>query len=408
MVAGSRPRRPKGTGSIRERGRGRWQLRVYAGTDPLTGRPRLAEKTVVAKNETEARQQLREFAREQDKGAQPGTSAALATVLEEWLRHTEAMGNSPRTIHEARRTIDTVLVPALGSVPVRDLTARHLDVLYRQLLTGEGRPRPLAASTVIRYHAVLRAALRQAVKWGWIEKSPAEQATLPRPDQPSLVVPTTDEVRRLIDAARARSERWGVLVGLAVATGARRGELCALRWPAVEDDLVRVRRSVYRAGDQRGEKSTKGRRERWVPITAAVAALLAGWRKWCEAEAERVGVTLVPDAFVVSPLPDGSKPVNPDTFSSTVYKLCRELGMPHVHLHSLRHYAVTELIGEGVDPRTVAEVIGHASPGFTLARYAHATAERQRAAAAVLGRALMPGESTPDATKPPAEAGGTS
>jgi integrase len=81
--------------------------------------------------------------------------------------------------------------------------------------------------------------------------------------------------------------------------------------------------------------------------------------------------------------------VNPDTLSAVVHNLCRDLGMPHVHLHSLRHYAATELIGAGVNPRDAAEILGHADPALTLRVYTHGTTERQRQGGEVLGRVLV-------------------
>jgi integrase len=165
-----------------------------------------------------------------------------------------------------------------------------------------------------------------------------------------------------------------------------------LRWPDIEGDLIRIRRSLYRAGGDRGEKATKGGRERWVAVGPVARVLLEDWRTHCVARAQGAGVDLVADAFVVSPMPDGSRPVNPDTLSSVVHELCADLWIPLVHLHSLRHYAATELIGAGVNPRDAAELLGHVDPALTLRVYAHATAERQRQAADVLGRALMPAE----------------
>jgi integrase len=64
--------------------------------------------------------------------------------------------------------------------------------------------------------------------------------------------------------------------------------------------------------------------------------------------------------------------------------------MPYVHLHSIRHFAATEMLAAGVDPRNAAEILGHASPALTLGLYGHATADRQRAASEVLARTLPP------------------
>jgi integrase len=386
----TKKRRPKGTGSVRERSKGRWQLRAFAGKDPVTGRARLAERTVSARNETEARKLLRDFQHETEAAGKPSTGATVRVVVEEWLRHSEARGRSPRTVHEARRCADTAIFPVLGDIPVRDLEVRQIDEWWHQLAAG---PDGLAPASVRRYCAVLRAALQQAVTWGWLDTNPAEKASLPELKQRALQVPTTAEVQLLLEAAWAANENWGMLLALALLTGARRGELCALRWPDVEGGTVRIRRSLYRAGEERGEKGTKGGRERWVQQAPVTEALLAQWREQCEARAQEAGVELVPDAFVVSIFPDGSRPVNPDSLSSAVHRLCKALGMPHVHLHSIRHYAATELLAAGVDARNAAEVLGHRDPSLTLEVYAHGTAERQQLAAEVLGRVLIPPES---------------
>jgi len=376
----------------RPAGSGKWQLRVFVGRDPVTGRPRPATQTVDAKSRKQAQAKLNTFISECAAKSKPGTSATVEVILAEWLQHSEARGRSPKTIHEAKAAIDKVLVPELGAVPAKDLTPHHLDQLYLKLSTGQGRARPLSPASVRRYHAVMSAALTQAVKWGWLERNVAERATPPVAAPAVLRVPTTAEVKELVAAATKRGRKWGALLALALATGMRRGELCALRWTDIDGSVIRVQHSLYRAGTERGEKGTKGGRERWVTFGPVAVAFLEDWRAECERAALEAGVELVPDAFVVPALPDGSRPVNPDTLSSVVNKLCGpdHLNIPHVHLHSLRHYAATELIGSGISPRDAAEILGHADPALTLRVYTHATSAGQGHAADVLDRALVP------------------
>jgi integrase len=168
------------------------------------------------------------------------------------------------------------------------------------------------------------------------------------------------------------------------------------RWPDIDGDVIRIRRSVYRAGKERGEKGTQGGRERQIMIEAPGVEHPRRWRIRCQDRAAEVCVQLAADGFVVSPFPDGSRPVNPDSFSSAVHRLCVDLEMPHVHLHSLRHFAATEMLSAGIDARNAAEVLGHANPSLTLSVYAHATADRQRHADDVLG-CMLTAETTHDA-----------
>jgi len=385
-------RRPKATGTIEQRGPGKWRCRVFVGTDPVTGNPRQVSKTVEARNRTEAQRKLREWQNELDNDpveAAADSTATVRTLIEEWLRHGEVRGRAPRTLHDARRSAETVIFPEFGDLPIAELTPRHLDEWYRKLATGEGRARPLKATSIRRHHGVLSSALSQAVRWEWIDRNPAERSQPPALERVELQVPTPDEVRRLLAAAQARGPRWGMLLTLAVLTGGRRGELCGLRWIDVEGDSIRFRRSLYRAGEERGEKATKSGRERKIAVAGAGMAILEDWRTKCEEAAAAAEVELVDDAFIVSTFPDGSRPVNPDTLTSVVHTLCVDLEMPHVHLHSLRHFAATEMLAAGIDPRNAAEVLGHANPSLTLSLYGHATNERQRQAAEVLGRTFV-------------------
>ena len=385
-------RRPKATGTIEERGPGKWRFRVFVGTDPVTGNPRQLSKTVAARNLTEAQRKLRTWQQELEEAAaaEPSDSPAITVrdLIDEWLRHGQTRGRAPRTLHDARRSAETVIFPEFGDMPIAELNPRLLDEWYRKLATGEGRARPLKATSIRRHHAILSASLSQAVRWGWIDRNPAERSQPPSIERVELQVPTPDEVRRLLAAAQSRGPRWGMLLTLAVLTGGRRGELCGLRWIDVEGDSIRFRRSLYRAGQERGEKTTKTGRERRIAIAKAGVAILTAWRTTCEAAANAADVELVNDAFIVSTFPDGSRPVNPDTLTSVVHTLCVGLEMPHIHLHSLRHFAATEMLAAGIDPRNAAEVLGHANPSLTLGLYGHATNERQRQAAEVLGRSF--------------------
>jgi integrase len=187
-------RRSKGTGWIQRLDEGRYRLRVFVGTNPVTSHPRQVTRTVQAKNQTEARTML-ERLRAKVAAVEPsGSTATVRTLLQEWLAHAGARGRAPKTLHEARRSAETVIFPALGDVPLRDLTARHLDELYRTLSTGEGRARPLKATSIRRHHAVLSAALGQAVRWGRLEQNPAARAQPPELGQAELQVPTPAEV----------------------------------------------------------------------------------------------------------------------------------------------------------------------------------------------------------------------
>lgn len=171
-------KRPHGTGALLERppGSGTWMLRAAYGQDPVTGKLRRRTWTFVAKGRRAAERHAARLIDEFERDDVVGTRTTVGQLLEEFLRFSVARGRSPTTLAEYRRIADSVLVPAIGQLPIEELTAHHLDTLYAKAMQG---PKAVSATSVRRYHGLIAAALTQSVKWGWIDRSPAARATPP-------------------------------------------------------------------------------------------------------------------------------------------------------------------------------------------------------------------------------------
>lgn len=146
------------------------------------------------------------------------------------------------------------------------------------------------------------------------------------------------------------------------------------------------------------EKSTKTNRGRSVALDPVGFALLTRHRSRADHWIAEAGSELPADAFVFSPFPEGTTPFRPDNVTSFFIRVRNEVGAPTVRLHDLRHFTATQLIGAGVDVRTVAGRLGHSDPSVTLRVYSHALEERDRAAAEIMGQLIQPARSraTPD------------
>lgn len=379
-------RRAQGSGTLTERpkGSGKWQWRVRIGDDPVTGKPRRIVRTFTAKNRSAADAKVRTFLREIEAEPVAGSEAPMSVLFDEWMRHTSARPRSPHTIDKERRTIDRVLNPAIGHIPIGQLRVKDLDTLYSGLLTGD---HPVSMSTVRRYNAIVRAALQQAVTWDWISSNPATKVSLSEQASPPLVMPTFDEIQTLINGLRDEGPNgrvYAMAADLAWSTGIRRGELCALRWSDWANGSLRIHASVYRVSGETGIKSTKSGRERLVPVSGPTANLLLGWHMECVKRA--LDDDLAPSAFILSAWPDGSRPLNPDSLSAAFRRVALANDLGHVHLHSLRHFAATEMVAGGVGVNDAADVLGHANTRMTLEVYGHARTDRKREAMEVLGR----------------------
>jgi integrase len=210
--------------------------------------------------------------------------------------------------------------------------------------------------------------------------------------------PQAEDATRLLSAAMAEDPELGLFLRLAVMLGARRGELCALRWPDIDFDRgeVLIAGNVVRVPRQAlVHKDTKTHAKRRVAVGGSTVELLRARRVAQAKDALACGTTLAADAYVFSHVADGSKPIDPDGISHRFLRLARRLGV-NCRLHDLRHFMVTQLVAGGVDWRTVSGRAGHADGHMTLATYAHFQQAQDRQAAEFMESLLVPA-ARPDA-----------
>jgi integrase len=288
-------------------------------------------------------------------------------------------------MREHRRSVERNILPAIGSVRLDRLSPRHLDDLYRSLLE-----RGLSPASVRRNHAILSAALRRAVKWEWLASNPAERASPPGVRRRTVTAPSTEAVHALVAAAQDEDPVLAAAIVLAAVTGARRGELCALRWSDVNwtTRTLTIARSLTVIRRNATEAPTKPHQRRDIAIDDSLGAFITRRQAEQRAYAGTVGVPLVNDPYLLSRAADGLTPCLPNGLTHAYSRIAAKLG-PGGHFHQLRHYAATTSIASGSDVRTVAGRLGHADPSTTLRIYAHAVEARDRELAGLLGTAVL-------------------
>jgi integrase len=251
--------------------------------------------------------------------------------------------------------------------------------------------KPLANATIAKVHFFISGALSAAVRWQWIASNPATLARKPRIPAPQPEPPTPEQASRILAAAWEVGPDWGTLVWLTMVTGLRRAELLALRWCDIDFDLeiLTVRRNFVVVQGRAIEKDTKTHRMRRIALDAATLEVLAEHRvRWVE-DAEALKLKPSDDAYLFSFEVDRSRPYDPSAVTHKYARMCKTIGIDS-HLHALRHYSATELLGDGVDLRTVAGRLGHGGGGVTTLRvYAAFVGESDRRAAEVLGSRMM-------------------
>lgn len=304
-------------GHMRQRGKGTWELRVFAGPDPATGRDRYKTKTIEGGKRV-AEEALAAFVTQV--GAGVATASTFGELVERWFAVASVAKDwSPKTVVETRRIIDKRLGP-LRPLRLDNVRTSVIDRYYAALRTHGGRcghrpaqdhgrdqcerGAPLATATVRRIHVVVHAALEQAVAWEWIVVNPASKASPGRVDAAEIKPPTVDEVLALFRAAEKYDVDLAVFLVVGAVTGARRGELCALRWSDVDFDgqSVRIGRviSLGPTGPvERHKPKTRGS-IRTVSLDAGTISVLRAHRARFTERALACGVALAASAFLFS------------------------------------------------------------------------------------------------------------
>jgi integrase len=307
---------------------------------------------------------------------------SLGEFLELWLVHVRERVRT--TTYEGYECLLRCHISSeLRELPLAELTPLRLQRVYAALLDRtEGRSR-LSGGTVLNLHLVLTQALGQAHRWQLVPSNPASGAQPPRPRRAQPVSVSPELLERLI--AVATKSAIELPVAIAAATGMRRGEILALRWSDLADDLsvAHVRSSLQATREGlKFERPKTARSRRTVELPAFLRPYLERTRK---TQSARRPILATDWRDLVVTRKDGS-PVNPDSLSSAWRRLLRKHNLPPVRFHDLRHAHATLMLLQGVHPKIVSERLGHASVGITLDTYSHVLPSMQSQAVEAFDR----------------------
>ena len=247
------------------------------------------------------------------------------------------------------------------------------------------KDRKLNNNSVIRYQAMLSSIFKKGVQWGLINENPCSRAEHPKVEEIDIRVLTEEEIPTLLDVLSDAPPQYSVITQLALLLGARRGEICALRWSDIdfEKGTLSIKRTVQSIpGIGLVFNTPKTRRgKRCLRIGADCVELLQEYRRYQKAERFRIGsawvrkVTLENGKVVDNDMlftKWNDEPMDPDIISSWFPKFLETHDLPDVNFHSLRHSNASILIAAHVPITTVSGRLGHAQTSTTLNYYASA------------------------------------
>jgi integrase len=370
-----------------------FQVIVYTGIDPVTGRQRQISRQVKGSRKQAERVETRLKA-EVLAGRHRGTAAkTLGEMVDVYLDWREQNGKpiGPRTIQGYRALAEARIKPGIGKLRLPQVDPPALDRFYTALRKGGSLRKPgepLSGSRLRDVHAVISGALALAARYGWAPYNAAALVRPPAPRGARRAMPTREQARQALQEAERKDPELYLFLRLEATTGLRPGEVCALWWRDVDleaGELLVGYNLVHAKGLPDGyiRKRTKSRHgdDRPIALDSRTVALLREYRERCEGRAREWGGGLAADAYVFS-VHEAGRPLRVDTMTRRFGELAKDLGHGYT-LYGFRHFVATQL-GAVATTATIRERMGHGSLEVT-GGYVHRVSDADRQAARHMG-----------------------
>ena len=392
-------------GSIEKRGKNSYRLIVCHGFN-LDGKPIRHTKTVHG-TKAQANIELAKFVAEVEQGTViEGKSITFKEFTEIWKRDYGSKELAPSTYRRYLGMLESRILPYLGHFKLDKIKPTDIMKFYDMLdkdtqirrvkcNNGYRTLKPLSQKTILEHHRLIRAMLHRAVYWQLLFSNPCERVQPPKSKKPKRRYYDDEQCKVLLSNLNELSVddiKYKAAITLTLFTGVRLGELMGLEWSDIDftNGIVSINKSSQYLSDKgvftKAPKTESSIRD--VAISDFVVSLLEEYRLWYEMQKSIYGElwTNSDRLFVQS---DG-KPMHPSTISKWFVKFVKEIGLPVINFHGLRHTNATLLISQNIDVAVVAARLGHAQITTTFNFYVHPIISHNKSAGNVLQNLLIP------------------
>ena len=345
--------------NIYHRKDGRWEGRISRGKKDNGKRE---FRYIFGKSKEQVRKKMKEIRRSE---ASNTCCKTVQELFSEWLCLAKHRVKES-TLSNYRLKADKHILPVFGSRNVSAVSSQDIySFIENKQIYG------LSNRYVIDILIVMKSVFKYAVKTYHII-NPMDGITMPKKGTSEVKLLESSEQYRLERYISENSNTTTMGIALAMNTGIRIGELCALQWGDVdlEKRILTVRKTMQRIQSPNGESRTKliisdpksESSKKKIPITQKMADHLKDFK----------GES---DAYVLS---GSEKPIEPRTMQYRFAKILKNVNLPSVHFHALRHMFASTCIKLGFDVKTLSELLGHSNVEITLNRYVHSSFEQKR------------------------------
>lgn len=292
-----------------------------------------------------------------------------------------------------------ILQDDINEVPLKKLTLEHFqEFINRKYLNGrlDGKG-GLSPKTLKNMRNMLHYALDIAVENNMLNTNPIERVILPQIDYNEMRVLSLAEqyqLEKCIEQSRQPLDLGAIII---LYTGLRVGELTGLQWKDIDlvQQKLKVRHTLARQSLKSNAPAVKGeiichkpgkrtalilglpktkKAVRMIPLSKAAIKALQTLQTWQQQKLEE-DAGFNPHHFVLCN--EDGLPIEPRQFEEILKKLSKKAGISDIHVHSLRHTFATRSLEQGMDYRTLSDLVGHENVAFTLQLYGHSTEENK-------------------------------
>ena len=369
-------KRGSGEGSVRKRTDGRWEARW---TDTRETDPKKRPKSFADKSQKVAIEKMKAALAEIDSGTPVliNENPTVADWHTTWMKDYAINDLRDTTYESYEQHIKDHIVPLIGQIKVKELTGTHIQKMYNTLQEPKANGgHEISPATITKIKNILSGALKQALTNRIIRFNPLLESKAPKVDDPEIRILTKAEQQQFITVLPFY--HTGNMFAVALATGIRIGELCALDIKDIdrEQKLIHITKTAGRRKDKRtGEVSIKigppktKHSIRKIPLMPSVEIMLDRQAQLVSDLRVKAGENWSENTLVFPT--DKGNIHDLSGLRSSMGRVLKRAGLPHMTIHALRHTYATTALNYGVAAQNVARLLGHKDGATTLKFYAH-------------------------------------
>ena len=349
--------------NIYKRNDGRWEGRYFNGYD---NRGRKKYSSVYAKTYGEVKEKLKLHKAAISRVSAKNINIPFSKICTDWLKKIRLCVKDS-TYSKYCYKVEKYIIPLLGGKKLIEASGEFADVIIR----GNNSLSPKSIKDIL---SVLKEIISYANEKYNLDIK-INKVNLKNNDKSKKAVLTSSEQEKLEKYLTINIEPQKLGIIICLYTGLRIGEICALKWSDIDTSLgiIRVRKTIQRiqTTDKNESRKTKividtPKTEcsiRDIPISDRLNALIK---------------RLTPNDDNFYFLSGTSKYIEPRLYQYKFKRYLEQAKIEYINFHALRHTFATRAIEQGVDIKSLSEILGHSSVNITLEKYVHSSIEQKR------------------------------